>query len=171
MYTYLHRSHHPTTATVCASHARTTRANSPWRRTANARSGPRACLASRVRQKLFVCVYLWHYSRLIPCFFHAHTHTHTYAHTRMHMNCTGTEAIGNLIGDFVAPMAKSVNPERKKAASAVTYSVKVCMCSMCMLFSHMHMGTHTYSYTIKYMQHMYLYTISTHVLMVQDLCL
>jgi hypothetical protein len=38
---------------------------------------------------------------------------------------SGTEAIGNAIGDVIAPMAKSVNPEKKKAAPAVTYAVKV----------------------------------------------
>lgn len=37
----------------------------------------------------------------------------------------GTEVLGNAISGFVAPMAKSVNPEMKKAAPARVYSVKV----------------------------------------------
>lgn len=37
----------------------------------------------------------------------------------------GTEALGEAVGGFIAPMAKSVNPERKKAAPAVTYDAKV----------------------------------------------
>ncbi|EKX47416.1 hypothetical protein GUITHDRAFT_162719, partial [Guillardia theta CCMP2712] len=37
----------------------------------------------------------------------------------------GTESIGNKIGQFVAPMAKSVNPTGEKAAPAAVYGVKV----------------------------------------------
>jgi nitrite reductase/ring-hydroxylating ferredoxin subunit len=37
----------------------------------------------------------------------------------------GTEAIGEKIGGFIAPMAKSVNPEGKKAAPAQVFKTKV----------------------------------------------
>eukprot|EP00286_Rhodomonas_abbreviata_P000235 CAMPEP_0181291820 /NCGR_PEP_ID=MMETSP1101-20121128/2174_1 /TAXON_ID=46948 /ORGANISM="Rhodomonas abbreviata, Strain Caron Lab Isolate" /LENGTH=228 /DNA_ID=CAMNT_0023396243 /DNA_START=1 /DNA_END=687 /DNA_ORIENTATION=- len=37
----------------------------------------------------------------------------------------GTEGLGNAIGGFVAPMAKSVNPQGEKAAPAAVYECKV----------------------------------------------
>ena len=40
------------------------------------------------------------------CNTHTHTRTHTHTHTHTH-----TQALGEKIGGFIAPMAKSVNPE------------------------------------------------------------
>lgn len=37
----------------------------------------------------------------------------------------GTEKLGEKIGGFIAPMAKSVNPERRKAAPAQVFNTKV----------------------------------------------